>query len=65
MPAETLPLPAHHGVRPDEDEVVAPGRADPAGQDPQQLVAAAERGPVPTRAGEDGELAAQEEVLGD
>src|SRR5215210_1372519 len=38
-----LAMPADHRLRPDEDQVAAPVRVDPAGQDPQQLVAVAER----------------------
>src|SRR5439155_16882713 len=55
LPApEQLPgpaMPAHRGVRPDEDEVVAPVRAKPTGQDPEQLVAGAERRSFPSGAG--------------
>src|SRR5437773_897671 len=41
-----LPMPAEHGLRPDEDEVAAPARAEPAGHDPEQLVSGAELGPL-------------------
>ena len=58
-------MPADHRLRSDEDQVAAPARAQPASHDPQELVRDAERRPRPAGAGEDRELVAQEQVLGD
>jgi hypothetical protein len=53
-------MPADHRLRPDEDEVAAPARAERARHDPQELVPDAERRPLPAGASEDRELVAQE-----
>jgi hypothetical protein len=56
-------VPAHDGVRPHEDEVAAPVPAEATGQDPDELIADAERRPFPAGAGEDRQLMAQRQVL--
>jgi hypothetical protein len=49
----------------DDDEVAAPGRAAAARADPEERVAGAQPRTLARGAGQDGELVAQENVLGD
>src|SRR5919202_2611707 len=63
--APALPMPAHHRVRGDERQMLAPGGAEPASQDPQHLVPGAEPNPrsSASRPSQDGELVTQQQVL--
>jgi hypothetical protein len=58
-------VPADDRLGPDQDEVPPPIAAETASENPDQLVASAERRPLAPRAGQDGELVAQQQVLGD
>jgi hypothetical protein len=63
--APALPMPAHHGVRRHECQVLAPTCAKPASQHPEHLVPDAKPGAWAdaSRSGEDGKLMAQEQIL--
>ena len=56
-------MPADDGLGPDEHEVAPPVAAEAAGEDPQQLVAEVNRGALAGRAGQDGQLVAQQKSL--
>ena len=58
-------MPAHHRVRRDEPQVLAPASAEPASQDPHQLVPEAQASTRPGSGGtgQYGELVAQQQVL--
>jgi hypothetical protein len=58
-------VPPDDGLRPHQDEVTTPGAADPAHDDPEQLVAGAHPGALAGGPRQDGELVAQERVLDD
>jgi hypothetical protein len=58
-------VPGDDGLGPDHDEVPAPVAAETASEDPDQLVAPTQRGSLAGRAGQDGELVAQQQVLED
>ena len=63
--APALPMPADHCVRCDQPQMLTPAGADSASQDPEQLVPGAQPSTWSgaSRAGEDGELVPQEQVL--
>ena len=58
-----LPMPADHGLGPDEDQMATPVAADRADQGPEQLVTGAEPGAFPGGARRHRELLVQQEVL--
>jgi hypothetical protein len=57
-------VPAEHRLRLHQHEVPPPVPPQPAGHHPEEPVARAQLGALPGRAGEDGELVPQQEVLG-
>jgi hypothetical protein len=58
-------VPRDDGLGPDQHEVAPPVAAETAGDDPHQLVAGVDGGALAGRAGQDGELAAHEQVFDD
>jgi hypothetical protein len=58
-------VPADNGLGPDQDEVASPIAAEAAYDDPRQLVAGADLRALAGRAGQDGQLVAQQQVLGE
>ena len=58
-------MPADDRRGPDEHHVPVPRVPEPPGQHPEDLVAAAEAGPPAGRAGQDGQLLAEDQILGD
>ena len=58
-------MPPDDGVRADEDQMLTPIPTESTDYKPKQLVAGAESGPPPGGPSQDGELLAQEQVLGD
>ena len=60
-----MTLPADDGVGPDEQQMLTPILTEGANHDLEQLVAGAEPRPPPGGPTQDGELLAEEQVLGD
>jgi len=58
-------VPGDDGLRLHDDEVPSPVAAEAASEDPEELVAPAKGSSLARRAGQDGELVAQQQVLED